>query len=176
MFDGKPRVIAGFEIPFDDTLFLIILGIHVASGLTCVISGIFSMISKKREGIHIKAGKIYYWAFLVLFITSILIAIERWKEDYHLLILGSISFIAASAGKIAAKRKWSNWILYHITGMALSYIFLLIAFYVDNGKFLPVWKHLPQVLYWLLPLIIGIPLLAITLIKNPLSGHYFKKQ
>jgi hypothetical protein len=32
---------------------------------------------------------------------------------------------------------------------------LLIAFYVDNGKQLPVWKDLPHVTYWLLPLLSG---------------------
>jgi len=33
---------------------------------------------------------------------------------------------------------------------------MLIAFYMDNGKQLPVWKHLPSVTYWLLPTAVGV--------------------
>jgi hypothetical protein len=45
--------------------------------------------------------------------------------------------------------------------MGLSYVLMLIAFYVDNGKQLPpLWKDLPHVTYWLLPLAIGIPLIV----------------
>jgi hypothetical protein len=36
-------------------------------------------------------------------------------------------------------------------GMSASYILLLTAFYVDNGKHLPVWRTLPHLVYWLLP-------------------------
>jgi len=31
-----------------------------------------------------------------------------------------------------------------MTGMSLSYVLMLIAFYVDNGKQLPIWKDLPH--------------------------------
>jgi hypothetical protein len=33
--------------------------------------------------------------------------------------------------------------------MGLSYMLMLIAFYMDNEKELPVWKHLPSVTHWL---------------------------
>jgi hypothetical protein len=35
-----------------------------------------------------------------------------------------------------------------MSGMSLSYVLMLIAFYVDNGKQLPIWKDLPHVTYW----------------------------
>jgi hypothetical protein len=44
--------------------------------------------------------------------------------------------------------------------MGLSYIAMLTAFYVDNGKNLPVWRDLPHVTYWVLPSAVGIPLIA----------------
>jgi len=56
----------------------------------------------------------------------------------------------------------------HITGMSMSYVFMLIAFYVDNGKQLPVWKDLPHVMYWLLPLVVGLPLIIRALLWHPL--------
>jgi hypothetical protein len=175
MFEGKPIVIEGFELPYDDVLFLTVLTIHVAAGLICVVSGIFAMLAKKQKGTHTKSGKIYYWSLWVVFTTATLIAVARWKEDYHLFILGSVSFTAAFIARRAVKKMRKYWSIYHITGMGISYIFLLIAFYVDNGKFLPVWKELNPVIYWLLPLVIGIPLLMRTLIKNPFSRNYFRK-
>ncbi len=53
----------------------------------------------------------------------------------------------------------------HITGMSASYIVLLIAFYLDNGKNLPLWRDLPHLTYWLLPTAIGIPLAVRALIR-----------
>jgi hypothetical protein len=48
---------------------------------------------------------------------------------------------------------------------------LLIAFYVDNGKSLPLWKELPPAAYWLLPAAIGIPLIVRALLWHPLAGQ-----
>src|SRR5262249_18995850 len=65
--------------------------------------------------------------------------------------------------------RWRNWVRLHITGMGFSYILMLTAFYVDNGKNLPLWKELPQFAFWLLPAAVGIPLLLRTLLKHPLA-------
>ena len=176
MFEGDPTVIEGFEIPYDGGLFLTVLGIHVLSGLICVIAGAVAMLSEKRKGRHTTAGSIYYWGLWVVFITATLMAASRWKEDYHLFLLGLFSFSASYIGRRAQKKQWRKWSIYHVTGMALSYIFLLIAFYVDNGKFLPIWKDRHPLVYWLLPLLIGIPLLIRTLLKNPLTRNHFRKQ
>jgi hypothetical protein len=173
MFEGNPIVVQGFEIPFDSPLFLFVLSIHILAGLTCVITGIMAMLSKKQPGLHPKSGKIYYWFLLVVFATASLMASGRWQEDYHLFFLGLISFCAAFIGKTALKNKWRKWSVFHITGMGFSYIFLLIAFYVDNGRFLPVWKEFHPIVYWLLPPLIGIPIIIRVLLRHPLSKHYF---
>ncbi|MGZ3352924.1 MAG: hypothetical protein ACXU89_28700, partial [Xanthobacteraceae bacterium] len=57
----------------------------------------------------------------------------------------------------------------HITGMGLSYVLMLIAFYVDNGKQLPLWKDLPDFTYWLVPLAVGVPLIVSALLRHPLA-------
>jgi hypothetical protein len=44
--------------------------------------------------------------------------------------------------------------------MGASYILMLTAFYVDNGKNLPVWRALPALAYWIVPGAIGLPLIA----------------
>jgi len=58
--------------------------------------------------------------------------------------------------------------------MGLSYIFLLTAVYVDNGKFLPIWKNFSSLVYWLLPSVVGVPIIIRTLLQHPLSSHYFR--
>jgi hypothetical protein len=72
-------------------------------------------------------------------------------------------------GRTALIRRWRNWARIHIIGMGGSYVFLLIAFYVDNGRNLPIWKDLPPMSYWLVPTAIGIPLIARALLRHPLA-------
>lgn len=56
----------------------------------------------------------------------------------------------------------------HIAGMGTSYVLLLVAFYVDNGPNLPVWRALPHPTYWLIPTIVGAPLIIRALLSHPL--------
>jgi hypothetical protein len=50
--------------------------------------------------------------------------------------------------------------------MGLSYVLMLTAFYVDNGKHLPLWKELPPIAFWLVPAGFGIPLILYALLKH----------
>ena len=54
-------------------------------------------------------------------------------------------------------------------GMGLSYVIMLTAFYVDNGKSLPLWNQLPPIAYWVLPAAIGVPLIVRALRRHPLA-------
>lgn len=175
MFEGNPITIEGIEIPSDAPLFLTLIALHVFAALVCVIAGVFAMLSKKQRGIHTKAGKIYFRFLWAVVITATVVAIVRWKHDYHLFLLGVASFVSAYIGRKAVLQKWEKWSIIHISCMSLSYIFLLIAFYVDNGRFIPFWKTLDPVWYWLTPLIIGVPLIIWSLLTNPLSRNYFRK-
>ena len=51
--------------------------------------------------------------------------------------------------------------------MATSYVLMLTAFYVDNGKNLPVWRDLPHIAYWIVPATVGLPLTIYYLIRPP---------
>jgi hypothetical protein len=53
--------------------------------------------------------------------------------------------------------------------MGASYVLLLTAFYVDNGKSLPLWKELPAIAYWLLPAAVGVPLIMRAMLWHPLA-------
>ncbi len=163
----NPINLAGIAIPCNSPLFLVPLGIHIFFGLACVITGFVALLSRKRRGRHPTAGTIYYWSLSVVFATASVLSAMRWAEDYYLFFLGMLAFGAATFGRTAHRRRWHNWVRLHITGMGLSYIVLLTAFYVDNGKNLPIWKELPSIAYWLLPSAVGIPLIVRALLEHP---------
>jgi hypothetical protein len=159
------KTFAGLELPSDSPLFIGVLGFHILLGLACVILGIVAMLSAKRRGPHPRAGTLYYWSLAALFATGSVLAAMRWAEDYHLFILGALSFGAASMGRIARRQLWRRWVDFHVTGMGLSYILMLTAFYVDNGKSLPLWRDLPYLAYWVLPSAVGVPVILAALAR-----------
>ena len=161
--------IAGIEIPSSNPVFLALVGVHVLLGLTCTIVGVIAMLSPKRSGRHPRFGTIYYWGLMGVFVTASGLAAVRWAEDYHLFALGALAFGSAFLGRMARRRRWSNWVKLHITGMGTSYVLLLTAFYVDNGKNLPLWRDLPALAYWLVPAVVGIPLIVRALLWHPLA-------
>lgn len=163
-----PIVVAGFKVPCDAPFFLMILAIHIPFGLACTVTGVIAMLSHKRPGRHPTFGTLYYWGLAVVFITAGILSAMRWAEDYYLFILGALSFAAASVGRTAHRQRWRGWVRLHIIGMGLSYILLLTAFYVDNGKSLPLWQDLPPIAYWILPSAIGLPLVVWALWRHPL--------
>jgi hypothetical protein len=110
-------------------------------------------------------GTFYYWCLSFVFLTATILAATRWHEDAYLFFLGAGSFSAATLGRTARRRRWHRWVPIHISGMGLSYILMLIAFYMDNGKELPVWKDLPSVTYWLVPGGVGVPLIVRALLR-----------
>jgi len=97
------------------------------------------------------------------------LSVVRWAENYHLFFLGALSLIAATVARTALRQRWHNWVRLHITGMGLSYILMLTAFYVDNGKNLPLWRELPQWTFWVLPSMLGAPIIIYTLLRHPLA-------
>jgi hypothetical protein len=125
------------------------------------------MLRTKRPGPHPKAGSVYYWSLLVVVVTSTLLSLLRWDEDYHLFILGVASFAAASLGRIARRQRPPRLAL-HVIGMGTSYVLLLTAFYVDNGKNLSLWRELPQWMFWVLPSATGAAIIMYTLLRHPL--------
>jgi hypothetical protein len=151
--------IVGIKVPQTDPVFLAVLATHVLAAFLCVVTGALAAISAKGSVRHIRSGRIYYWLLAAVFATATTLAAMRWAEDYHLFIIGSIAFAGASVGYLHRRLRRPGDAV-HITGMGASYIALLTAFYVDNGKNLPLWSHLPHITYWVLPSLIGVPLVA----------------
>jgi len=156
--DLAARLVPGADhlsVPFATMLL-----VHVPAGMTSVVTGAIAAASPKRPGRHPRFGIVYLWALGVVFVSATGMAALRWTEDRHLFVLGTVAFCLASLGYAARRVRWQGWKRVHISGMGLSYVVLLTAFYVDNGPHLPVWDRLPAVAYWALPSLVGLPLLA----------------
>jgi hypothetical protein len=165
-----PITIGGFPLPNDSPEFLGVLAVHVAAGMWCVATGVVAMLSDKERGRHPRFGSLYFWGLVVVFVTMSALAAMRWAEDYILFILGALSFGAAFVGRLAAPSRAPGWTRIHVTAMGSSYILMLTAFYVDNGKNLPLWRNLPHIAYWLIPSAVGIPIIVRVLLR-PLPGE-----
>ena len=126
------------------------------------------MLAPKRAGRHPSAGRVFYWSLVVVFLTMAALSILRWPANTHLFVLGILSFGAGMIGRMARRRRWTGWLPVHVTAMAVSYILLLTAFYVDNGPHLPLWRSLPTLAHWLLPSLVGVPILIWVLRYHPL--------
>jgi uncharacterized membrane protein len=168
MLNESTTVVLGIPIPSTDPFFLAIVGVHVLFGLAAVTAGAIAMLSNKGRGRHSNWGTIYFWFLLGVFVTMSALSFMRWAENYHLFTLGVLSFAFALFGRTAVQRRWHQWPRVHLTGMGGSYILLVTAFYVDNGKNLPLWRELPEIAFWFLPSAIGVPLILYALVRHPL--------
>jgi hypothetical protein len=133
------------------------LAVHVPVGLLAVITGFAAMLIKKGRGAHTRFGTIYFWSLAIMFMTSAGLSAIRWSQDYHLFLLGTLAFSTAILGRLARRRNWK--INAHIVAMGSSYIAVLTAFYVDNGRNLPLWRDLPYIAYWTMPSLVGAPII-----------------
>ncbi len=80
-------------------VFLGVLAVHVLAGLAAVSTGLVAMLSPKGRGRHSRVGTRYYWCLAVVFVSMALLSGMRWAEDYHLFVLGALSFTAATIGR-----------------------------------------------------------------------------
>jgi hypothetical protein len=89
----------------------------------------------------------------------------RWHEDAHLFAIAVLTFGLALYGFRARRHRSPGWPPHHALGMGMgmgmggSYVALVSGFYIDNGPNLPLWNRLPHITYWLLPGIVGVPLI-----------------
>jgi hypothetical protein len=155
--------IFGLPIPDAGPIFATALVLHILSGLTAVITGALAATARKQPGRHPRAGRVYLCALGGIFTTATIMAAIRWHEDAHLFAIAVIAFSLGLYGYRARRRHRPGWPPHHGIGMGGSFIALLTGFYVDNGPFLPVWDRLPHLTYWLLPSLIGVPLIRVAL-------------
>ena len=156
--------ILGTDVGSTAPVFLAFLAIHVIAGLTAVLTGAVAALVRKGSDRHIHAGRWFYWAITVVFATATILTAMRWRQDYHLFIIGTVAFTAATIG-YQHRRRHRPGDTGHIIGMGAAYVAMLTAFYVDNGPHLPLWDRLPTLAFWLLPSAIGAPIIGRAVIR-----------
>jgi hypothetical protein len=156
-------------MPTDGVVFTGALVCHIAAGLTCVVTGALATTAAKRPGRHTVAGSVYFGSLAVVFASATVMALLRFAQDWHLLLIAVVAFTAGGLGYLARRRRWRGWLRVHLLGMSGSYIALFTGFYVDNGPNLPLWNRLPTIAFWLLPSTVGIPLIARAMARRHLT-------
>jgi hypothetical protein len=151
--------IFGDQVGSSAPVFLAFLAVHVLAGLTAVVSGAIAALAHKGNRWHVRAGRWFYRAIAVVFATATALSIMRWRQDYHLFIIGAVALTSATVGYMHRRCHWPGD-TGHILGMSIGYVAMLTAFYVDNGPHLPLWDRLPTLTFWFLPGVIGAPIIA----------------
>lgn len=171
MLEDSLRKFFGDLIPMGrPPFFFAVLAPHILAGIAAVIAGAVAMLAPKARGRHSRAGKVYYWSLGLLVASATVMAALRLTEDAYLFCLGAGSFLGATLARWAVRRPGRGYVRIHILGMGLSYTLLLIAFYLDNGGNIAVWKDMPRLAYWLLPGVLGAFFTLRAVFTHPLSA------
>lgn len=142
-------------------LFAVLLVIHIMAGTVCLLTGIMASNVRKKRGTHTLIGEVYHGGYLVIFFTSILMAIMNWSESAYLFYIAIFSYGLALLGYVAKKCRWKNGLGVHIGGMLGSFIGIITAILVVNGPKIPYLNEIPPLYLWFLPTLIGTPVITL---------------
>jgi uncharacterized membrane protein len=96
--------------------------VHVATGTVVLVSGLISMIAKKGGKAHILAGKLYYFAMLVVLISSLYLALN--KGSWFFFYIAVFSFYLLHTGRRYAQLKthpiaWYDYVVLGASGVCI---------------------------------------------------------
>jgi uncharacterized membrane protein len=134
---------------------LFFVSVHIAAGLTALTAGIVAMLSRKGAWWHRKAGITYLFGIATIAVTAAGLVSTRGPQFNHLLVFAAVAVTLAFGGYFM--RRINQGL--HISGMGLSYVVMVTAFYVDNGPKLPFWNQFPAIVFWVGPMAIGLPII-----------------
>jgi uncharacterized membrane protein len=78
------------------SIFDLVLILHIISGTIGLLSGTIAMVLKKTGKVHKTIGKIFFYAMVGVFVTSVYMSIA--KNNLFLLMVGFFSFYSAATG------------------------------------------------------------------------------
>ena len=131
----------------------VVLGAHIAAGTAGLVIGPIAMIAPKRRGRHIRAGLAYQVVVALLTATALVLVAFAPGRLWGFVLIAVATECAAVAGWIVQRRRRPGWLPRHVGLMAGSYVSFVTALLVVN------W---PSPLAWILPTVIGTPLIART--------------
>lgn len=129
----------------------VLLAVHIAAGTAGLLIGPIAMAAPKRRGWHTRAGISYQVAVAVLTTTALGLTAYEPRRLWPLALIAVATEAAALVGWLAQRRRTAGWLPRHVGFMAGSYVSFVTAALVVN------W---PNPLSWILPTVIGTPLIA----------------
>lgn len=101
-------------------LYKISLGLHIASGILSLVSGLIAILSKKGLKVHRLSGMIFFISMLVVAASAIFISIL--KSNQFLLLIGIFAFYQDYSGFRAIRNKqlkpsWLDWFVLIVAGV-----------------------------------------------------------
>ncbi|MEW6733967.1 MAG: hypothetical protein AB1489_21755 [Acidobacteriota bacterium] len=105
---------------------MFMLVIHTLIGVAAILIGFIVLRARKFSNTHTRLGEIYHWLMLVICVTALAISYTRGRANIFT-YLAPPSYAAALLGYLMAKYRPANWLRWHISGQAGSYIALLTA-------------------------------------------------
>lgn len=125
-------------------IYKVILYIHIAAGSIALLAGFVPFFTPKGNKLHKRAGKVFYWAMMIISFTAVVISL--YKNIPFLLAIAVFSFYMNYTGYRVLKYKkgkfkWFDWIplvisiaavLYMLTSMkiVLTVFGALLAFFI----------------------------------------------
>lgn len=130
-----------------------LLVIHIVSGSLGLAAGPAAMLAPKRRGWHTRLGTSYVGLVVALCAAAIGLAVLR-PALWWLGLIAVATAAAALTGRELARRRPPGWLPWHLSLMCGSYISLVTALLVVNLGF-------ASPVAWILPSVLGSPLIAI---------------
>ena len=134
---------------------LVFVSAHVPAGLVAVIAGIVAMLSRKGSWWHRRAGMTYLVGIAAIAVSAAGLVSTRGSQFTFLLGFAAFAVTLAFGGYLMGRINQGL----HIAGMGTSYVVMITAFYVDNGPKLPFWNQFPEVVFWIGPAAIALPII-----------------
>jgi hypothetical protein len=105
------------------------LYVHITAGFTALIIGLVAMFSPKGQTIHNKSGLIYFWAMVVVSITSTIISLRSDPINLFLLVTGIFSFYLIFTGyrSTIIKNKAPQFVDKFVTALMLCTTLVMIS-------------------------------------------------
>lgn len=142
------------------TLQSAILAVHIVCGFAGLALGPIAMFARKRRGWHTRSGDLYHGVMLAVCATAAALALLDWQRIWWFLLIAIGSYAQALIGYLAAKRRWQGWLPLHVSMQCGSYIALVTALLVVNWEGMTGTPGIYSPWAWILPTLVGSPLIA----------------
>lgn len=134
-----------------------LLVVHVLAGGIGLLVGPVAMLAPKRTGWHPRLGLAYQALTAALCLSAFGLVVEK-PALWWLGVIAAATWSAALGGWWVRRRRFHGWLLWHIGLMCGSYISFVTAFLVVN-------LGLGSPVAWVVPTLIGTPMIARTTLR-----------